>query len=57
MADIKHFLVNHLLEPLKQYPTVIQDTMLEIITQKLEALYDYILKFPEILTVYQHHTQ
>ena len=36
MADIKHFLVNHLLEPLKQYPTVIQDTMIEIIAQKVQ---------------------
>lgn len=50
MADIKHFLVTHLLEPLKQYPTVIQDTMIEIIAQKLQLLYDYAAKFPEILS-------
>lgn len=50
MADIRSFIKSHLLEPLRYYPTVIQDTMLEIITQKLEALYDYTVKFPEILS-------
>lgn len=50
MADIKPFLVSHLLEPLKQYPTIIQDTMIEIIAQKLQLLYDYTIKFPEIIS-------
>lgn len=50
MADIKPFLLNHLLEPLKQYPTVIQDTMIEIIAQKLQRLYDYTIQFPEIVS-------
>lgn len=50
MADIKPFLVSHLLEPLKQYPTIIQDTMIEIIAQKLQLLYDYTIEFPEIIS-------
>ena len=50
MADIRAFIRSHLLEPLKQYPTIIQDTMLELITQKLQTLYDYTDKFPEIVT-------
>lgn len=50
MADIRTFIQSHLLEPLKQYPTVIQDTMIEIITQRLQTLYDYTVKFPEILS-------
>lgn len=54
MADIKPFLVSHMLEPLKQYPTVIQDTMIEIISQKLQLLYDYAVKFPEIISPNQN---
>lgn len=50
MADIRPFIKDHLLEPLKQYPTIIQDTMIEIITQKLQLLYDYAIKFPEIVS-------
>lgn len=50
MADIRPFILNHLLEPLKQYPTVIQDTMVELIIQKLQELYDYTIQFPEIVT-------
>lgn len=50
MATIRPFIVSNLLEPLKHYPTVIQDTMIEIIAQKLELLYDYAVKFPEIVS-------
>lgn len=50
MADIRSFIQAHLLEPLKHYPTVIQDTMIELIIQKLQTLYDYTLEFPEILS-------
>lgn len=50
MADIRPFIETHLLEPLKHYPTIIQDTMIEIIIQKLQALYDYTIQFPEIVS-------
>lgn len=50
MTNIRVFISDHLLEPLKHYPTVIQDTMIEIITQKLELLYEYTLRFPEIVS-------
>lgn len=50
MADIRSFIKSYLLSPLKQYPTVIQDTIMELITQKLEALYQYTIKFPEIIS-------
>lgn len=49
MADIRTFIKSHLLEPLKYHPTVIQDTLIELITQRLQELYDYSAKFPEIL--------
>lgn len=54
MANIRPFIQSHLLEPLKNYPTVIQNTMIEIITQKLETLYEYTLKFPEIVSPNQN---
>lgn len=50
MIDISPFIRNHLLEPLKNYPTVIQDTMIDIITQRLQELYDLTVEFPEILS-------
>ena len=50
MADIKPFILNHLLEPLKNYPTIIQDTMIELIAQKLQLLYEYTIQFPEIVS-------
>jgi len=50
MTDISSFIRSHLLEPLKQYPTVIQDTLIEIITQKLQTLYEYTVRFPEIVS-------
>lgn len=50
MSDIRPFIFENLLQPLKQYPTIIQDTMLEIIAQKLQSLYDYTIEFPEIVS-------
>lgn len=50
MVDIRSFIEDQLLEPLKRYPTVIQDTMLELIIEKLETLYNYTVKFPEIVS-------
>lgn len=50
MADIRKYIQDTLLDPLKYYPTAIQDTLLEIITEKLETLYNYTLVFPEIVT-------
>lgn len=49
-ADIRAYISSTLLEPLKNYPTVIQDTMIEIITQKLQQLYEYTIRFPEIVS-------
>ena len=50
MADISPFIREHLLEPLKHYPTIIQDTMIEIIIEKLQRLYDYATEFPEVVS-------
>lgn len=50
MANIREFIQSHLLAPLKQYPTVIQDTMLDIIADNLEKLYEYTWRFPEIVS-------
>lgn len=50
MVNIRPFIQTHLLAPLKQYPTKVQDTLMEIITQRLEELYDYTIKFPEIIS-------
>ena len=49
-VDIRWFIQTHLLEPLKLYPTRIQDTMIEMITQKLMTLYEYTYRFPEIVS-------
>lgn len=50
MADIRNFIKSHLLSPLKEYNTIIQDTMIEIIADRLSELYDYTVAFPEILS-------
>ena len=50
MADIRSYIQSHILAPLKQYPTIIQDTMLEVITSKLEELYELSWMFPNIIT-------
>lgn len=50
MADIRNYIYYHLLEPLKSYPTVIQDTMLSIITDELEKVYTDTRNFPTILS-------
>lgn len=49
LASIRDFIQSQLLEPLKRYPTVQQDTMIELITQKLEELYELTVRFPEII--------
>ena len=50
MANIRTYIESQLLDPLKRYPTKIQDTLLQIITDRIEELYTYTLKFPEIIT-------
>lgn len=50
MANISDYIKSNLLEPLKRHSTAIQDTMIELIAQKLQELYDYAVKFPEIIT-------
>lgn len=50
MSIVRSYIETQLLEPLKRYPTVIQDTMIEIIIEKLETLYEYTLRFPEIVS-------
>lgn len=54
MADMKAFIMSHLLEPLKQYPTTVQNAMIELIAEKLEMLYEYTVKFPEIISPNQY---
>ena len=50
MSNIRTYIESQLLDPLKRYPTKIQDTLLQIITDRIEELYTYTLKFPEIIT-------
>ena len=50
MSYIREYLKKHLLSPLKQYPTIIQETLIELIIQKLEKLYEYTILFPEIVS-------
>lgn len=50
MVDIRSFIKDHLLYPLTKYPTTIQDTMLEIIIDRLEKLYELAVVFPEIIS-------
>ena len=50
MTNIRDYIDNQLLEPLKNYPTAIQDTLLKIIGDKLEELYNLSLVFPEIVS-------
>ena len=50
MTDIRAFIRNHLLEPLKSHPTAIQDTIIELLVEKLQALYVYSYRFPEIVS-------
>lgn len=50
MSVVRSFIENQLLEPLKRYPTVIQDTIIELMIEKLETLYEYTLRFPEIVS-------
>lgn len=50
MSTIRKYIQSQLLEPFKKYPTTIQDTFLEIITDRLEELYEYTIRFPEIVS-------
>ena len=54
MADIRSYIKSNILEPLKSSPTIIQDTMLEIMTDRLVELYEYSWRFPEILSPNQN---
>lgn len=49
MSVMRDYIASQLLEPLKSYPTTIQDTLLTIISDRLEELYEYTKKFPEII--------
>lgn len=50
MSQIRDYINAHLLEPLRRYPTAIQDTLLSIIANRLEELYNYTLEFPKIIS-------
>lgn len=50
MASIREYIEATLMEPLKRYPTSVQGAILELIALRLEELYAYIQKFPEIVT-------
>lgn len=50
MSVIREYVESQLIEPLKNYPTTIQDTLLSIIISRLEELYEYTKKFPEIIS-------
>lgn len=50
MGVIRDYVNNHLIEPFKNYNSVMQDTMIELIIQMLEELYDLTLAFPNILS-------
>lgn len=47
---IRKYVKSQLLEPLRRYPTTIGDTLLHIITKRLEELYLYTVRFPEIVS-------
>lgn len=47
---IRDYVKEHLLEPLKKYPTTISDTLLYVIISRLEELYVYTCRFPEIIS-------
>lgn len=49
MSQIRNFIDTNLLEPLKRYPTAIQDTLLYLIGDLLEQLYRYAVEFPDII--------
>ena len=50
MSRVRDYFKSQLLPPLKSYPTVIQNTLVEIIIQRLEELYEYTLAFPQIIS-------
>lgn len=54
MSDIKPFIYSYLLEPFKNYETDAQYAIIKLIVEKLTELYDYTLKFPEIITPNQY---
>lgn len=49
MTNIRNYIRSKLLTPLKSYPTPIQETLLEIITSRLEEIYVLTKRFPEII--------
>jgi len=48
--DIRTYIKSQLLPPLKRFSTPVQETLLEIITWRLEELYELTIKFPEIVS-------
>ena len=50
MSYIRDYVKENLILPMKENSTNIQDTIIELIIQKLETLYAYTLKFPEIVS-------
>lgn len=47
---IRKYVKSQLIEPLRRYPTTIGDTLLYVITKRLEELYLYTVRFPEIVS-------
>lgn len=50
MINIREYINNHLIDPLKYNSTILQDSIIEVIIQRLEELYGYVVKFPEIVS-------
>lgn len=53
MTNIREYVLNNLLDPLKVYPTDVQNALIEMMIQRLEELYDLIVQFPEIILPYE----
>lgn len=51
---IREYIQDQLLNPFREHPTNIQNTLIEIITQRLEKLYDLTVEFPEIVSPNQN---
>lgn len=50
MSVIRDYVNTHLMDPLRVYPTEVQNAIIELLIQRLEALYELSIKFPEIVT-------
>lgn len=50
MSVIRDYVLKNLLDPLKVYPTDVQNALIEIMIDRLEDLYQLIVEFPEIIS-------